>query len=269
MLFSVSMHVYRPLLLLTVPVPTMITTPSRTTPLYAGTSVTLSCIVTLHPNVDSGEIVVTVWITPLGNQYSDNGIHRSGKIYTHNITISPLHNRHSGRYVCAVNVTRRNAQQASNTSVIDITVRSKLSIIYESFYSIPACFYTALPRQPVTISHASGSPTAGQPYSLTCSVEAVPHLVVDHGILWTRQDGRPIEPSSVNNPQLIFKPLMTSNGSHYTCRAIANISNVISDYGSNSTSLVAYSELSFSVYGYSDMLTEAMIINVFVMSFYY
>ena len=110
-------------------------------------------------------------------------------------------------------------------------------------------FPAALPQQPVTISHASGSPTAGQPYSLTCSVEAVPHLVVDHGIVWTRQDGRPIEPSSVNNPQLYFDPLMTSNGSQYTCRAFATITRVIVYYGSNSTNLVVTSKFSFfSIY---------------------
>ena len=110
-------------------------------------------------------------------------------------------------------------------------------------------FHTALPQQTVTISHASGSPTAGQPYSLTCSVEAVPHLVVDHGIVWTRQDGRPIEPSSINNPQLYFDPLMTSNGSQYTCRAFATITRVIFYYGSNSTNLVVTSKvLFFSIY---------------------
>ena len=124
------------------------------------------------------------------------------------------------------------------------------------------CFPAALPQQTVTISHASGSPTAGQPYSLTCSVEAVPHLVVEHGIVWTRQDGRPIEPSSVNNPQLNFDPLMTSNGSRYTCRAFVIISEVVFYYGSNSTNLVVTSKffLSFSVY--ATLKLGIIIINV-------
>ena len=102
--------------------------------------------------------------------------------------------------------------------------------------------YAALPQLAVTISHASGSPTAGQPYSLTCSAE-VPHLVVEHGIVWTRQDGRPIEPSSVNSPQLYFDPLMTSNGSRYTCRAFLVVSRFVI-HGSNSTNLVITSKLS-------------------------
>ena len=80
-------------LFLTVPVPDVVTTPSRTTPLYAGTSVTLTCTMTLHPNVDSGEEYHEMgWFVPSSlprNQYSDT-VHASGKIYTRNITISPL-----------------------------------------------------------------------------------------------------------------------------------------------------------------------------------
>ena len=58
-----SLHVY--VYSLTVPIPDVVTTPSHfTTPLYAGTSVTLTCTMTIHPNVDSGESVMMVWIVP-------------------------------------------------------------------------------------------------------------------------------------------------------------------------------------------------------------
>ena len=114
------MYVYS----LTVPVPAVVITPSRTTPLYAGTSVTLTCTMTLHPNVDSGESVSIAWNIS-GSQYSDTGLHKSGNIYTSNITINPLLIRHSGRYGCSVTVTGRNANQAANSSAIDITVMSK------------------------------------------------------------------------------------------------------------------------------------------------
>ena len=118
-----------PLSLLTVPMPDVVTTPSRTTPLYAGTSVTLTCTMTLHPNVNSGEMIRMEWHVPgtlSTNQYSDTGLHTSGKIYTHNITISPLLIRHSGRYQCSVTVTGRNVMQLQAT--VNITVTSKFSI---------------------------------------------------------------------------------------------------------------------------------------------
>ena len=113
---------------LPVPKPDVVTTPSRTTPLYAGTSVTLTCTMTLHPNVDNGESVMMVWNSP-GSQYSDTGLHRSGKIYTRNITISPLLIRHSGRYLCSVTVNH-----VTSTGAIDITVMSKLSICQNPVY---------------------------------------------------------------------------------------------------------------------------------------
>ena len=109
----------------------------------------------------------------------------------------------------------------------------------------PSCClspHAALAQLPVTISHASGSLTAGQPYSLTCSVE-VPHLVVGYNIEWTRQDGRIIAPSSADSPWLTFDPLTTSNGSQYTCRATVMV-NFMYLRGSNSTNLVITGKLS-------------------------
>ena len=103
--------------------------------------------------------------------------------------------------------------------------------------------HAALSQLVVTISHASGSPTAGQPYSLTCSVE-VPHLVVEYNIVWTRQDGRPIAPSSADSPQLNFDPLTTSNGTQYTCTAFVMVSSFMQIHGSNSTNVVITSKLS-------------------------
>ena len=111
---------------LTVPVPDVVTTPSRTTPLYAGISVTLTCTMTLHPNVDSGECHDGMEYSV--SQYSDTAIHTSGKICTCNITISPLLIRHSGQYLCSVTVTGRNVNQPIGIDAIDITVTSKLLI---------------------------------------------------------------------------------------------------------------------------------------------
>ena len=124
---SLYVYVYS----LSVPIPDVVTTPNRTTPLYAGTSVTLTCTMTLHPNVDSGESVGMGWVGPRSlprNQYSQTGLHKAGRIYTRNITISPLLDRHSGRYQCLVLVSGRNVKQATSTSAINITVMSKLSI---------------------------------------------------------------------------------------------------------------------------------------------
>ena len=107
---------------------------------------------------------------------------------------------------------------------------------------------TALPAPVVTISPASGSPTVGQTYSLTCSVQVVPHLVVEPSIEWTRQDGTVVNTSSGYSLQLNFNPLQTSDSNHYTCRASITITGDISVSGENSSDVVLTSELRNNLY---------------------
>ena len=125
--FVHQLHVY--VYFLTVPVPHVVTTQSRTTPLYAGTSVTLTCTMTLHPNVDHvnvHESVMMSWYqngiitSRTSNRYSLTTIHISGRSYTRNLTISPLVNTDSGRYLCSVIV-----KDVNNKSDIEISVLSK------------------------------------------------------------------------------------------------------------------------------------------------
>jgi len=83
----------------------------------------------------------------------------------------------------------------------------------------------ALPSPTVSIT-AAGSLTAGQTYSLTCSVSVVEHLVVQPSIVWRDGQGREVAGGSGSGLQLTFDPLRTSNGSHYTCTASVNVSEI-------------------------------------------
>ena len=65
-------------------------------------------------------------------------------------------------------------------------------------------------------------------------MQAVPHLVVEPTIEWTRQDGTVLNASSGSSLQLNFNPLMTSDSSHYICRASVNITGVVSVSGQDS-----------------------------------
>ena len=78
----------------------------------------------------------------------------------------------------------------------------------------------------MTISPASGVPTAGQTYSLTCSVAVVLHLVVERSIQWSRQNGGVVSTSSGTRLPLSFNPLMTSDGDRYICRASVDITSL-------------------------------------------
>ena len=96
----------------------------------------------------------------------------------------------------------------------------------------------------MTISPASGVPTAGQTYSLTCSVVVVPHLVVEPSIEWSRQNGGVVSTSSGTSLPLSFNPLMTSDGDRYTCQASVDITSIsVSVSGEESRDLRVRSKL--------------------------
>ena len=107
-------------------------TVSRTAPLYAGTSLTLTCTVTLDLNVDNGERVMTEWSDPRdisGERYSVTAAGGSGSTYTGSLTISPLADQDDGTYTCTGTVTGGiNVQQANASDNVTINVIGKNSV---------------------------------------------------------------------------------------------------------------------------------------------
>ena len=217
-----------------VPQPGVDVTLNHTAPLYAGTGLTLTCTVTLDPNVDNGERVMTEWSGLQDipeEQYTVTGVSGSDSTYTGSLTISPLADQDDGTYTCTVTVTGgNNVQEATAIDDVIISVMGECTLCVTcTVTAIPPS--TALPAPVVSISPASGSPTAGQTYSLACSVQVVAHLVVEPSIEWTRQDGTVLNASSGYSLQLNFNPLMTSNISLYTCQASVDIIHIVSITG--------------------------------------
>ena len=111
-----------------VPVPVVTVTLSHTPPLYTGISLTLTCSVTLDPNVDSGKRVVTEWsgLQDIPEErYSVTAASGSGSIYTGSLTISPLAYQDTGTYTCTGTVTDALTQAIASDNII-INVKSKL-----------------------------------------------------------------------------------------------------------------------------------------------
>ena len=117
-----------------VPPPGVDVTVSRTAPLYAGTSLTLTCTMTLDPNVDNGERVMTEWSGPRdisGGRYSVTAASGSGSTYTGSLTISPLADQDDGTYTCTGTVTGgTNVLQATASDDVTITVLGESTIFY-------------------------------------------------------------------------------------------------------------------------------------------
>ena len=114
-----------------VPQPGVGITLSHTPPLYAGTSLTLICNVTLDVNVDNGERVMTEWSglqdIPV-ERYSVTG--GSGSTYTDSLTISPLADQDDGIYTCTVTVTGETyVQEAMANDNVTIIVMGMFSLL--------------------------------------------------------------------------------------------------------------------------------------------
>ena len=75
----------------------------------------------------------------------------------------------------------------------------------------------------MSIVHPNVTPTAGQIYYLTCSVQLPPHLLVEASIAWTKHESiRQVGSSQ----QLNFYPLKTSDSGQYTCTMTIDIDEV-------------------------------------------
>ena len=110
---------------------------SRSAPLYAGTSLTLTCTVTLDPNVNNNERVMTEWSGPQsipGDRYSVTPAMRarSSSSYTGSLTISPLADQNDDdTYTCTVTVIGgANVQPLTNSDDVTITVLGNCYIMY-------------------------------------------------------------------------------------------------------------------------------------------
>ena len=116
------------------PVPDVVVTVTYATPLYVGSSLTLTCIVTLDPNVDNNETVTTTWSGPsiTGERYLVTATSGSGSTYTSNLTIRYLADQDDGTYTCTGIVTGEYEHQvtASDSHVIPTICKPQFSDIF-------------------------------------------------------------------------------------------------------------------------------------------
>ena len=107
----------------------------------------------------------------------------------------------------------------------------------------------------VTGEPAGTDPSAGESYTLTCTVEVVERLTVTPDVEWLDPDNNTITTGgdiTVGSPQrsgttttltLTFNPLLTSHGGEYTCRANITIEDISVDItGSDSFEVIVQSK---------------------------
>ena len=95
----------------------MVVTATYVTPLYVGSSLTLTCTVTLDPNVDNNETVTTTWSSSNhigGERYLVNNASNSDRTYTSHLTINPIVQQDNGTYIICTGIVKgENEQQVT------------------------------------------------------------------------------------------------------------------------------------------------------------
>ena len=90
---------------------------SPTGSLYAGTSLNLTCTVTLDPNVNNNETVSIEWSCPVGGACGPTSVMGETSI----LTISPLTDQDDdGVYTCTATVTGGTNATASDSFTISV-----------------------------------------------------------------------------------------------------------------------------------------------------
>ena len=103
---------------------------TSTTPFYAGSSLTLTCTVTLDPHVDNDETVTISWSGPVEDRYIVTDASFSSSTYTSSLIISSLADQDDGIYTCTGMVTGHNEQQATASDSHTLSVTRKVLCQY-------------------------------------------------------------------------------------------------------------------------------------------
>ena len=126
----------------TVPTPSVTVTVQSSGPLYAGTtSVTLTCTITLSEDVDTDVMMEVTWLrsgTSLSNttsQVTISPLAEPGRIFTSNLTLSPLYPEDNTSFTCmAVGhpKTRQDfitpSEVAMDNNSIEVIIRGKCDV---------------------------------------------------------------------------------------------------------------------------------------------
>ena len=119
---------------ITVPAPDVVVTATYVTPLYVGSSLTLTCTVTLDPNVDKNETVTTSWNGPnhiIGKRYFVNNTSNSARTYTSSLTINPIVQQDNGTYIICTGIVRGvNEQQITASDYYILSINPKTPFSY-------------------------------------------------------------------------------------------------------------------------------------------
>ena len=225
----------------------------RPEPFYAGTTLTLTCTVSVDPNVNNNEKVVIEWTPAQDGRISvDTTVRVSNSSYESSLTINPLAKEDSGIFVC-MGIIIGGSSSATDTSNISIQVIGEYSILASTYVLLRDFIFLDLPDPNVTLSSTTVS-LAGEEEKLMCTVTTVEYLS-ESAILSLTWSGGSVgssgvtesgtvnvsETTSISN--LTFSPLSTLHGAKYSCQAVIEIPSInVIKTGTEDVDLIVKSE---------------------------
>ena len=213
---------------------TITRTPER--PLYPGDDVNLTCTVDVGGVVDT-PVMVAVDITGPGGLMSSGSesLMATETTYQRTVTLTSLSDSTSGDYTCNTTVSPDPSSefvtgdgQSSNVTTISLGKYIISCSVMFQLTSFLILFSYPAEQYDISIS-ATGVPTAGEEYTLTCSVNV---SAGTPSIQWQYSNGSNVTTGgditvgsqetsgTVTTLTLTFNPLLTSHGGEYICRSV-------------------------------------------------
>ena len=225
----------------------------RPEPFYAGTTLTLTCTVSVDPNVNNNEKVVIKWTPAQGGRISvDTTVRVSNSSYESSLTINPLAKEDSGIFVC-MGIIIGGSSSATDTSNISIEVIGEYSKLASTYVLLRDFIFLDLPDPNVTLSSTTVG-LAGEEEKLICTMTTVEYLSESAIVNLTWSGGsvgssgvtesgtvNVSETTSISN--LTFSSLSTLHGAKYSCQAVIEIPAIfVTKTGTESTDLIVKSK---------------------------
>ena len=223
------------LIFLPVPAPSVSITGIPSFPLYAGTSLSLTCTFELHSMIDSQVRLSGIWRRGGVTLGSNGRVNASAitiirpSVYQTTLTISPLSNTlDDGQYTCQSTIPSdpfvlyADASQQVRVRIggrhDHVAITNNIIFHYFSPSELPA---------PLISITSEGNSVAGENYTLICTVSVVEGLADGASIAasWTDDRRNPLQSDILQTSNtnttltLEFVPLFSSHGGRYMCNA--------------------------------------------------
>ena len=166
-------------------------------------------------------MVNSTWTAPGGATLRGSNPSWTGSSYQSTLMLTSLGTGDAGNYICGVSVTPMTSQYITGPMGRNVSILGRYKIYFVLLLSLYILPSVSVHTVKIT---TSGSPVAGQMYTLICNGTLVGSTSLTPVVTWRNSTGVVTSGNSiiVSNGNLKFNPLHTSIGGQYTCQSTVN-----------------------------------------------